>query len=473
MKLFNPPAFKKFREQLLAEDFFLFVMSMWLTILVVRTGIYEYKKIFHAEPAIFVHGIHIHHFVMGLVSIAASIAILRRQRKSRFLALILLGIGSGLFVDEAWIVATKQFWPQIYWGLDSLALLLLLGCLPFLLLLGLDTQPLKNLSTEPPRRKHENPQNPAISVVIPAFNEEKFLASTLQSLLRQTHRQFELLVVDNGSTDRTPEIARGYGARIISEPQKGVGFARDTGFRQAGGEIVATTDADTVVPADWVEKIVRKFENQPELVAFGGLYRLYSGPLLARFAIRYLGAVAWRLDRFFSGGWSLPGANLAVRKSVFLRAGGFKTSLKLSEDAELSQRLKHYGAVVLDPEFRVATSGRRFRHGLFVALATYAPNVLARSIWKKEKFNRLPAVRKEARPVSASSVVPLAVAAVFLFALFSWANPQIQEAKSIRAVNHAFASMSQKYHSAKSYTVNVAVNFTRHHHWHLRHSQVN
>lgn len=469
MKLLNPPTFKKIREQLAAEDFFLFIMSMWLTILVVRTGIYEYKKFFHADPAIFVHGIHIHHFIMGLVSIAASIAILRRRRKSRFLALILLGIGSGLFVDEAWLVATKQFWPQIYWGLDSLALLLLLGCLPFLLLLGLDNQPSKNFPAEPPSRKHANPQNPRVSVVIPAFNEEKFLASTLQSFLRQTHRQFELLVVDNGSTDRTREIAKGYGARIISEPQKGVGFARDTGFRQAGGEIVATTDADTIVPADWVEKILAAFQSEPNLVAFGGLYRLYSGPLLARFVVRYLAALAWRLDRFFSGGWSLPGANLAVRKSVFLRAGGFKTSLKLSEDAELSQRLKHYGAVVLDPEFRVATSGRRFRHGLFVALATYAPNVLARSIWKKEKFNRLPAVRKEARPLSVGSLVSMFLVVMFLFSLFSLANPQFSQAKGIKMVNRTLASAHEKYEHAKSFTTHAAGNLTKYHHWPWHH----
>lgn len=463
-----PSIVSKLQAHIVAENFFVFVLSFWGTILAVRIGIYEIVKKYQAYPGIFLGNAHIHHFVFGLLAILGAGALWKQKNMSRFIALVLFGIGAGLFADETWLVITRQFWPEDYWGVDTLAVLLLIGALP-LAFVGLLS---KNDSAETPDRRklrfHRNPKQPAISVVIPALNEEKFLARSLRSFLDQTYQKFEIIVVDNGSADQTAKIAKHYGAKVISEPQKGVGLARDAGFRQARGEIIATTDADTIVPDNWVEKIVNAFENQPNLVAFGGLYQLYSGPLLARFVIRYLSPLAWRMDKFFSGGWSLPAANLAVRKNVFLRAGGFKTSLKLGEDAELSQRLKNYGVVVLDPEFRVLTSGRRFRHGLLLGLATYAPNILSRYLWTNDKFNRLPAIRKEARPVSVGSLVSLLLVTAFLFSLFSWANPQFSQAKSVRAIDKTLATAHQKYRSAKIYTTHAALNFTRHHSWHLR-----
>lgn len=243
---------------------------------------------------------------------------------------------------------------------------------------------------------HKNPENPLVSVVIPAFNEEKFIERTLNSLMNQDFKDFELIVVDNNSQDRTAQIAEGFGAKVVFEPNEGVGYSRQAGFSAAEAPIIATTDADTIVPPNWLSKILKEFDGDPELVAFGGFHSLYNGPFLARFAVRYLIFIPWIFDRIFSGGWTLSGANLAVRKKAFLQTGGFNTKLKLSEDADLSQRLRGVGRVRLDMGFRVQTSGRRYGRGLFIAMIQYFPNGLARIFLKKpEKFSKLHAIREE------------------------------------------------------------------------------
>jgi len=110
-----------------------------------------------------------------------------------------------------------------------------------------------------------------ISVVIPAYNEERYLGRCLQALRAQScpASRFESVVVDNGSTDTTARIGRGFGARVVGEPVKGIAKARQTGFEAARGEVIASTDADTVVPPFWLARIAGHFARDLEL---GGLY---------------------------------------------------------------------------------------------------------------------------------------------------------------------------------------------------------
>jgi len=235
-----------------------------------------------------------------------------------------------------------------------------------------------------------------ISVVIPAFNEEKFLPSCLESLRNQDFKNFEIIVVDNNSTDKTAKIAKKFGVKVIKEKRQGVAFARQRGFFEAKGKIVATTDADTILPKNWLSKIFEEFEKDKDLVAFGGSCIFYSGPISAKLASRFLLYPYLLLDKFFSGGWNLMGCNMAIKKDAFLKVGGFDTSLKLNEDIEISYRLRKIGKVILDPKFKVKTSGRRYRHGLIFGLINYAPSTLCRWIFKKfDKFQLFSPVRKE------------------------------------------------------------------------------
>jgi glycosyltransferase involved in cell wall biosynthesis len=93
---------------------------------------------------------------------------------------------------------------------------------------------------------------PLISVIIPAFNEEKFLGNCLFSLKNQDFNDFEIIVVDNNSRDKTSKIAKKFGVKLVSEKNQGAALARNRGAKEAKGEILAFTDADTILPKNWL-----------------------------------------------------------------------------------------------------------------------------------------------------------------------------------------------------------------------------
>ena len=98
-----------------------------------------------------------------------------------------------------------------------------------------------------------------ISVVVPAYNEELLLPACLRSLEAQDYQgAFEVLIVDNGSTDATAALARARGFRVVEEPRRGYACALARGFLEATGDVVATTDADSVVPRDWISRLARE-----------------------------------------------------------------------------------------------------------------------------------------------------------------------------------------------------------------------
>ena len=123
-----------------------------------------------------------------------------------------------------------------------------------------------------------------ISVVIPALNEEKLLPKTLASLNQQTRKPDEIIVVDASSTDKTAMLAKDAGAIVISIPKKTIGYSRQQGLFKATGDIVATTDADAILPPDWIERIERAL-TKPGVVGYFGGFRVIDGPKLYSFYI--------------------------------------------------------------------------------------------------------------------------------------------------------------------------------------------
>ncbi len=205
-----------------------------------------------------------------------------------------------------------------------------------------------------------------ISIVIPAYNEEKYIDKTLQSVNKLEKKkgwQVELLVVNGGSTDKTAEIARNYGARVINEPHRGIGFARQQGLLQAKGEIVAYTDADTIVPKDWLLKHVEAL-SQPGVVFSYGTFRVYDGRFPYYQHINYIQPhILWWFHHLFG----LPiaaGQNLAFWRKKALLVGGFDANIKVMEDVDLAVRMKKIGRLAFLPNLIVYSSGRRSREGL-------------------------------------------------------------------------------------------------------------
>jgi glycosyltransferase involved in cell wall biosynthesis len=114
-------------------------------------------------------------------------------------------------------------------------------------------------------RATESSTATTISVVIPALNEEQGIVKTVLAVPRDELATLgygtEVIVVDNGSVDRTAELARNSGARVVFEPRRGYGRAYKTGFACARGEIIATADADHSYPVEDIPKLVRVLEE--------------------------------------------------------------------------------------------------------------------------------------------------------------------------------------------------------------------
>ncbi len=208
-----------------------------------------------------------------------------------------------------------------------------------------------------------------ISVIIPAYNEEKYIEKTLKSIQKLDRKPDELIVVDSGSTDKTVKIARSLGAEILAVKQRGIGLARNSGLKKAKGDIVAFTDADTVVPKDWLTKIEETLAD-PKVVGVYGIFTVPDGELLYRLHIAYTGAWLNRIYYLF-GILMAPGQNMAFKRKVGIAAGGFPEDFIIAEDIEMMSRLKKKGKVIFRQDLVVVSSGRRGKEG--------APQLLARS----------------------------------------------------------------------------------------------
>lgn len=233
-----------------------------------------------------------------------------------------------------------------------------------------------------------------ISVVVPALNEEKYIGQCLSSLRAQTYisELYEIIVVDNGSTDRTSEIARSFGVRVLYEAERGIGRARHRGFQEAGGEIIAGTDADTIVPPTWLEEIARAFRSDELLGAVTGPILLHDGNRLERWYARHV----WnRLNRLCDilGRTVISGPNFAVRKRDYWRVGGFDSSLFSAEDMDLGLRLGLVTRTTFNPKMVTYASARRAREG-------YVKIVLDAC----QQYVRVVVLRK---PPSGKKVVPI------------------------------------------------------------------
>lgn len=274
---------------------------------------------------------------------------------------------------------------------------------------------------------HINPLKPLVSVVIPAFNEEKFISKTLQSLLKQNFKNFEVIVVDNNSTDKTAELAKSFGAIVLFEPCKGISNARQKGFLSAKGTIIASTDADTILPPNWLSHIIQRFEKDKNLIGIGGIFKYYSGSIIVRLVVDYFLYPLLLLDKICSGGWIFMGSNFSVKKQAFLDIGGFNTELVLNEDVELSYRLRKIGKIKLDPNLCVKTSGRRYQHGFISGLKIYVPAIIMRICFKKyNQVKKLSCIRKE----PTSTKIQLFFIIIFLLLLFMFAY--LKTSKSIK-----------------------------------------
>lgn len=212
---------------------------------------------------------------------------------------------------------------------------------------------------------------PFISVVIPAFNEERYLPLCLESFKSQAYPKdrFQIIVVDNNSTDKTSQIAKEFGAKVILEKRQGNTFALKRGMDTANGDIIAGTDADSKIASDWLLTIGKEFLD-PKVVAITGSVRLGAKSALMGTLMNILYIISMHISAFI-GKPNLSGFNFAVRKDAFLKVGSINSMFGMSPDVDLGIRLSKVGRVKVVNKLSVVTSARRWEEGFWPTLWDY------------------------------------------------------------------------------------------------------
>jgi cellulose synthase/poly-beta-1,6-N-acetylglucosamine synthase-like glycosyltransferase len=187
--------------------------------------------------------------------------------------------------------------------------------------------------------------NTRFSVIIPAYNAEKTLSFCLEALADQSvpKENYEVIVVDDGSTDETSKIAKGFNVKYIFQTNRGPATARNRGARKAAGGIILFTDSDCVPDHNWIQEMVSPFSDT-EVVGVKGAYKTRQREFAARFA---QAEFEDRYDLLQKSSFidMVDTYSAAFRKDVFLNMGGFDESFPVAnnEDTELSYRLATAG----------------------------------------------------------------------------------------------------------------------------------
>lgn len=227
--------------------------------------------------------------------------------------------------------------------------------------------------------------HPQISFVVPAFNEEALLPSCIAAIRAEIARagiEAELIVVDNASTDRTSEVARAAGVTLVQEPTKGLVAARRAGFLASRGTLVANIDADTLIPAFWIDRVLAAFAKDPKLVTLSGPYDYYDVPMRLRLSARVFYGVAfctYSFNRWVLGvGSMVQGGNFVVLRAAMESIGGFSDDFEFyGEDTDVARRMSKVGNVTFTWELMAQSSGRRLQgDGLFMTGVRYSANYI-------------------------------------------------------------------------------------------------
>ena len=198
-------------------------------------------------------------------------------------------------------------------------------------------------------------KNPKVSIIIPVYNGEKTLRQCLNSVLNQTYKNYEVIAIDNNSTDKTKEIIKEFqkkysSIKYIFEKTKGRGAARNTGIRVAKGYIMAMTDSDCIVPQNWIKELTNPIIYENENVVMG-----FEEDLIKNYWTKNIQKANWKfinenLNEEYAS--HLDTKNFAVKSSVMKKLM-FDSSLGNMEDFDLYLRIKKIARIRFNPLIKV------------------------------------------------------------------------------------------------------------------------
>ncbi len=253
--------------------------------------------------------------------------------------------------------ATSSFWLiQNFWVIVGFLFKASLGILATDIFLNLILASIQIVKS----RRFKGGYVGKVSVLIPAYNEEKTLRGTINSILASNYINFEIIIINNNSTDATVAIAESFRShsniKLINEPRQGKHFALNSGISKSKGEVVVVVDADTQVLPSTISNLVKYFCDK-KIGAVAGNMKVgnIKNLLTASQAVEYVVGLNLERRAYQTAGAILvvPGALGAWRKQVLVKAGGFKGDT-LTEDADITIKVQKLGFKVVYAENAVA-----------------------------------------------------------------------------------------------------------------------
>jgi glycosyltransferase involved in cell wall biosynthesis len=200
-----------------------------------------------------------------------------------------------------------------------------------------------------------------VSFIIPAYNEEQLIARCLESILKQKGCDYEIIVVDNNSTDHTAKVASSLADLVVPCTQQGLAAARNEGARHAKGDVLAFIDADAVLSPVWLQSCaIAMGERNRDAISGWNLFSEKDPLLFLYFNLYSVVFFLFFLISNLLGNRIVVGNNLLIRRDVFQKAGGFPCYV--AEDIKLSAILtRNKVNVGWCGGMRINYSSRRFR----------------------------------------------------------------------------------------------------------------
>lgn len=250
---------------------------------------------------------------------------------------------------------------------------------------------------------------PRVAVVIPCRDDAEMLEHCLEALAAQTHPADRVIVVDNGSTDASAEVALRHGATVVDEPMPGIWPAAARGYDEAlqDADIIARLDADSRPHPDWIGRLVRAFVSDAGLGVLTGGAEFYGGSALTN----YLGE-HWYIGggHFWIKQWlGIPlvfGSNFAMRATVWstVRERVDRTNARIHDDLDLTIRLRAEDGVRYDPQLRMPVSARPLKtvsglsRRVWRVATTFAASWPEGAAWRRRPRTPPPIVVEEWAP---------------------------------------------------------------------------
>jgi glycosyltransferase involved in cell wall biosynthesis len=201
------------------------------------------------------------------------------------------------------------------------------------------------------------------SVIVPTYNEAEYIEKCLLSILGQNieREDYEIIVSDAASTDRTAEIAGRFADMVVISKERGIAIGRNRGAEKAKGDILVFVDADAALSKDFLSRCRDTFEN-PEIAGMTGIAEPCGGGFLQRLVLK----CTFLLVRFFNfAGISLfPGICVAYKSRIFFEIKGFREDFGIVEDLDLSRRISRRGKCVVNNNAGAVVSTRRLEKNL-------------------------------------------------------------------------------------------------------------